>query len=128
MSEPGGDPSSGISSGDALILPERHPACRRREARPGFRMERENLAGDGKGKGTSGANREAESTDAPERNGLLRSSNEAGVMLVERRGRVTDVELGPTGGARRSPKAKRKAAAFARWHEPDDARVSSPDL
>jgi hypothetical protein len=21
-----------------------------------------------------------------------------------------------------------KAAAFARWHEPDDARVSSPDL
>jgi hypothetical protein len=54
-------------------------------------MERENLAGDGKGKGTSGANREAESTDAPERDGLLRSSNEAGVMLVERRGRVTDV-------------------------------------
>jgi len=43
MSEPGGDPSSGISSGDALILPERHPACRRREARPGFRTERENL-------------------------------------------------------------------------------------
>jgi len=39
----GGDPSSRISSGDALIRPERHPACRRREARPGFRMERENL-------------------------------------------------------------------------------------
>jgi hypothetical protein len=28
-------------------------------------MERENLAGDAKGKGTSGSNREAESTDAP---------------------------------------------------------------
>jgi hypothetical protein len=27
-------------------------------------MERENLAGDGKGKGASGSNREAESTDA----------------------------------------------------------------
>jgi hypothetical protein len=27
MSEPGADPSSGISSGDALILPERHPAA-----------------------------------------------------------------------------------------------------
>ena len=27
MSEPGGDPSSGIGSGDALILPERHLAC-----------------------------------------------------------------------------------------------------
>jgi hypothetical protein len=39
-------------------------------------MERENLAGDAKGKGTSGSNREAESTDAPEMGGL--SSDEAG--------------------------------------------------
>ena len=78
MSKPGGDPSSGISSGDALRLPERHPACRRREAQLGSRMERENLDGDAKGKGTSGANREAESTDAPVRGGLLRSSEEAG--------------------------------------------------
>jgi hypothetical protein len=128
MSKPGGDPSSGISSVDVLIPTERHPACRQREARPGSCTERENLAGDGKGKGASGSNREAESTDAPERDGLPRSSDEAGVMLVERRGRVIAVELGPTGGARRSPKVQRKAAAFARWHEPDDARVSSPDL
>ena len=128
MSKPGGDPSSGISSEDVLIPTERHPACRQREARSGCRMERENLAGDGKGKGASGSNREAESTDAPERGGLPRSSDEAGVMLVERRGRVIAVELGPTGGAGRSPKVQRKAAAFARWHEPDDARVSSPDL
>ena len=41
-------------------------------------MERENLDGDAKGKGTSGPNREAESTDAPARGGLLRSSVEAG--------------------------------------------------
>ena len=105
MSKPGGDPSSGISSVDALIPTERHPACRQREARPGCRMERENLAGDAKGKGASGSNREAESTDAPERGGLPRSSVEAGVMLVERRGWVVAVELGPTGlcpgGARR---------------------------
>src|SRR5215208_5034111 len=100
MSKPGGDPSSGISSVDVLIPTERHPACRQREARPGCRMERENLAGDGKGKGTSGANREAESTDAPERDGLLRSSNEAGVMLVERRGRVIAAEFGSTGNGR----------------------------
>src|ERR1700740_479794 len=78
MSKPGGDPSSGISSGDALRLPERHPACRRREAQPGSCAERENLHGDAKEKGTSGANREAESTDAPVRGGLLRSSGEAG--------------------------------------------------
>src|SRR6266704_70533 len=128
MSKPGGDPSSGISSVDVLRPTERHPACRQREARPGCRMERENLAGDAKGKGASGSNREAESTDAPERGGLPCSSDEEGVMLVERRGRVIAVELGPTGGARRSPKVQRKAAAFARWHEPDDARVSSPDL
>jgi hypothetical protein len=37
-----------------------------------------NLAGDAKGQGTSGSNREAESTDAPERGGLPRSSDEAG--------------------------------------------------
>ena len=74
MPKPGGDPSSGISLGDVLRLPDRHPACRRREAQPGFRMERENLAGDAKGKGASGTNREAESTDAPSRGGLLRSS------------------------------------------------------
>ena len=88
MSKPGGDPSSGISSVDVLIPTERHPACRQREARPGYCMERENLAGDAKGKGTSGSNREAESTDAPERGGLPRSSDEAAVMAVERRGRV----------------------------------------
>ena len=128
MSKPRGDPSCGTSSEDVLIPTERHPACRQREARSGSGAERENLAGDAKGKGASGSTREAESTDAPERDGLPRSSNEAGVMLVEQRRRVTDVELGPTGGARRSPKAQRKAAAFARWHEPDDARVSSPDV
>src|SRR3984893_8857034 len=100
MSKPGGDPSSGISLGDALIRPKRHPACRRREAQPGSWTERENLIGDAKGKGASGSDREAESTDAPGRGGLLRSSNEAGVMLVERRERVTDVGSGQpaTGG------------------------------
>ncbi len=78
MSKPEAGTSSGISSGDVLTPPEWHPACRRREARPGSCTERENLAGDGKGKGTSGNNREAESTDAPERGALPRSSDEAG--------------------------------------------------
>src|SRR6478672_8454864 len=101
MSKPGADPSSGISLGDALRLPKRHPACRRREARPGSCMERENLAGDAKGKGASGYNREAESTDAPERGGLPRSSDEDSVMGLERRGWVTAVGSGQpaTGGA-----------------------------
>jgi hypothetical protein len=100
MSKPGVDPSSGTSSEDDLRPAERHPACRRREARPGSCAERENLAGDAKGKGTSGSNREAESTDAPARGGLLRSSNEAGVMLVERRERAIAIWLGSTGYGR----------------------------
>ena len=100
MPKPGCDPSSGISLGDVLRLPERHPAYRRREAQPGSCAERENLDGDAKGKGASGSNREAESTDAPARGGLLRISKEAGVMPVERRGQVIAVELGQpaTGG------------------------------
>src|SRR5262245_27338862 len=94
VSKPGVDPTYGMSSGDVLRRAERHPACRQHEARSGSGAERENLAGDGKGKGASGSNREAESTDAPERGGLLRSSNEAAVMAAERRGRVIAVGLG----------------------------------
>jgi hypothetical protein len=130
MSKPRADPSLGISSGDVLILPERHPACRRREARPGSGTERENLAGDVKGKGTSGSNREAESTDAPERGGLPRSSDEAGVMLVERRGRVIDIGSGQLRSGnppQEEPDEQWKAAAFARWHEPDESRGSRPE-
>src|ERR1700687_300967 len=109
MSKPGADPSSGTSLGDVLRLPKRHPACRRREAQSGSCMERENLAGDAKGKGASGSNREAESTDAPERGGLPRSSDEAGVMLVERRGRVTEVGSGqPATGGTRSINGRRQ--------------------
>ena len=106
------------------------PVCRRRDSHLGFRTELENLAGDAKGKGTSGTNREAESTDAPERGGLPRSSDEAGVMPAERRGWATAVGAGqprPSGGGRSSI-SRRKALAFQWWHEPDDARVSSPDL
>src|ERR1700693_2716817 len=104
MSKPEADPSSGISLGDPLRLPKRQPAYRRREAQSGSCPERESLAGDAKGKGASGSNREAESTDAPERGGLLRSSDEAGVMLVERRGQAIDDESGrlARGGARSS--------------------------
>src|SRR5260221_7350483 len=83
-----------------MRLPERHPAYRRREPRLGSRAERENLIGDAKGKGASGSNREAESTDAPGRGGLLRSSDEASVMLVERRERAIAIWLGSTGNGR----------------------------
>src|SRR6266446_10004191 len=51
-------------------------------------------------KGASGSNREAESTDAPGKGGLLRSSDEAGVMPVERRERAIAIWLGSTGNGR----------------------------
>ena len=54
------------------------PVCRRRDSDSGSRAELETLVGDVKGKGTSGSNREAESTDALVRFGLLHSSDEAG--------------------------------------------------
>ena len=94
MSKPGGQ------LGGCLRRPERHPACRRREAQPGSCTERENLHGDAQGKGASGTNREAESTDAPVRGGLLRSSAEASVMLVERREQAIAIWIGSTGNGR----------------------------
>ena len=63
---------------DTYLLAMRCPVHRRRDSNPGFRTELETLAGDGKGKGTSGKHREAKSTDAPVRRGLLRSSGEVG--------------------------------------------------
>ncbi|SRR6266851_5269031 len=97
MSKPRGGPSFGISLGDALRLLKRHPACRWRESRPGSCMERENLAGDAKGKGASGSNREAESTDAPERGGLPRSSDEAGQCPWSKGGRSSPLSMGQLG-------------------------------
>jgi reverse transcriptase-like protein len=109
MSEPGGDPSPGISSGDALIRPERHPACRRREARPGFRMERENLCfvtpPGVKGQAASGSNREGESTEAGRRGGAARSSVEGHVMGLGLRCSALVTGQLETGGARGRGKA-----------------------
>src|SRR5260370_33900025 len=97
VSKPGADPSSGNSSVDVLIPTERHPACRWRESRSGSCMERENLAGDAKGKGASGSNREAESTDAPARGGLPRSSDEAGECPWSKGGRSSPLCMGQLG-------------------------------
>ena len=63
---------------ETYLLATRCPVYRRHDSRSGSRTELENLSDDAKGKGTSGQNREAESTDAPTRGGLLGSSDEAG--------------------------------------------------
>jgi len=84
----------------AYLLSMWRPVWRRRDSHLGFRTELENLDGDAKGKSTSGENREAESTDAPARGGLLCSSDEAGVMPVERREQAIAIGLGSTGNGR----------------------------
>jgi hypothetical protein len=68
----------GKSMAETYLLVMRCPVYRRCESHLGFRTELENLAGDGKGKKHKRKNREAESTDAAGRGGLLRSSDEAG--------------------------------------------------
>src|SRR3974377_1343050 len=88
MPKPGGCHSSGISLGDVLKLPKRHPAWRRREAQPGSCTERENLCSDAKGEITSGTNREDQSTDAEHRGGAARSRDEGSVMELDQRGCV----------------------------------------
>ena len=88
MPKPGGCHSSGISLGDFLKLPKRHPAWRRREAQLGSSTERVNLFSDAKGQATSGSNREGESTEAERRGGAARSSDEGSVMELERGGCV----------------------------------------
>jgi hypothetical protein len=122
MSKPGGDPSSGISSVDDLILTEWHPACRQREARPGCRTERENLAGDAKGKGTSGVNREAEIADASGRGGLpvvaLKRGNARGAKGAGHRHWVGSTGNGrnPTINGRRQPSRGGTSRMMREYH------------
>src|SRR5580692_12072764 len=88
MSKPGARHASGISSGGAWTLPERHPACRRREAQPGSCTERENLSLRCQGRRPSGPHRKDQSTEAEHRGGAARSREEGSVMGLDRRGCV----------------------------------------
>src|SRR5438552_17368372 len=102
MPKPGVDPSSGISLGDALRLPKRHRAWGRREAQSGSCMERENLAGDAKGKA------QAAPTVRPKVPMRRRGADCPVVVMkrempVEQRGQVIAVEHGPTGSNREEP-------------------------
>src|SRR5215469_11848133 len=114
------------SVAETYLLATRCPVYRRHDSHSGSRTELENLSGDAKGKGPS-------SEPARPKVPMRRAGADCPVIArkrgnaVERRGQVTDVGSEPTGN-RRSSNSRRKAAAFVRWHEPDDARVSSPDV
>src|ERR1700732_2164336 len=161
MSKPGGCHSSGISLGDALRLPKRHPAWRRREAQSGSRKKLTCS-----GHATNSRRRAASLTSFHS----LRVGNAGGrlvwnvrtwtamprekaqvaqtarpkvpmrrlgadcFVLAMKRGNARGAKgaghrhLARVNRHREEPDVQWKAAAFARWHEPDDARVSSPVL
>src|ERR1700731_647831 len=124
MSKPGADPSSGISLGDALRLPERHPPCSRREAQPGSCMERE----------TAMPREKAQVAQTARPKVPMRRLGADCFVVAVKRGNARGAKgaghrhLARVNRQREEPDVQWKAAAFARWHEPDDARVSSPDL
>jgi hypothetical protein len=74
-------------------LAGRHPVCRQHERNTGFGMERGNLSSRCKGSGVKQRHCERLSTDARHRGRWPRSSVEAPVMGVERRGSVVGAGL-----------------------------------
>src|SRR5271166_939235 len=126
-SKPGSPSCSGISVEDTYLLTTRCPVFRRRDSHLGFRTELETLVGHAKGKrhkrwtarlkvpmGQSGADRPIVVT---KRGNACRAKGvgHSRCLLGQRE----------TGGTQLS---HRKAPAFVEWHEPDEARVSRPDV
>src|SRR5436305_1189505 len=109
---------------DTYLWAMRCPVFRRREPHPGFRTELENLTGDDKGKGASGSSARpkvpmhrsgADYLVVPMRRSNVRGGKGVGHPRRDRLGQVA------TGGA---DWFRRKAAAFAGWHEPCESRGS----
>ncbi len=75
------------------LLAGRHPAYRQHERNTGFRTERGNLSSRCQGSSAEQRHCECLSTDAGHRGRWPRSSEEAPVMGVERRGSVVGVDL-----------------------------------
>ena len=126
MSKLGADPASGISLGDDLRLPKRHPAYRRREPQSGSCTERENLAGDVKGKA------QAAPTVRPKVPMRRRGADCS--VVVEKRGNARGAKgaghrhwLGSTGNGT-NLMIQWRAAALTRWHEPYESRGSRTDV
>ena len=89
--ETGESSSSGISSKVTCLLIGRRPVYRRHDLDSGFCMERGNLFSDAK-ENPQAVDPARENTDAENRGGAARSSVEAPVMGVERRGCIIQLE------------------------------------
>lgn len=86
LSEPRSFRRLGINWDDTCLRTQWQPVWRRHELETGSGTERENLASDAKGNDKWGTTRK--NTDAEARGGAARSSDEALVTRVERRGGV----------------------------------------
>jgi hypothetical protein len=126
-SKPGSPCCSGISVEDTYLLTMRCPVFRRRDSRPGFRMELETLTGHAKGKGSSGSPARLKvpmgQSGADRPIVATKRGNARGAKGVGHSRRLLGQR--ETGGTQLF---RRKAPAFVEWHEPDEARVSRPVL
>jgi len=91
------------SPADIWLLAGRHPAYRQHERNTGSCMERGNLSFRCQGSGAKQRHCERLSTDAEHRGRWSRSSGEASVMGVERRGPVVEADLWANQEIGRSP-------------------------
>jgi len=78
----------GRGRGVTCVVPDWHPAYRRRDHTAGFDEEQENLSPRCEGRSASGGHHERWSTDAGHRGRGVRSRAEGCVMRLDRRGTV----------------------------------------
>ena len=111
----------------AYLLSMWRPVWRRRDSHSGFRTELENLIGDVKRKGT-----QVTQTARPKVS-MLQSGSDCSIVVVKR----GNARGAKGAGHRHWPRVNRQreepddqwmAAAFVRWHEPDELRGSRPVL
>lgn len=120
----GAPPLSGMSMAVTYLLAMRFPVYRQRDFHLGFDMELENLILGVKGKGASGSPARPKvpirgsGADCPVVAMKRSNARRAKGMGHSRHGQLGQPETGGT------DRLWRRAAAFNRWHEPCDGRLS----
>jgi hypothetical protein len=120
-------PVSWEQHGRNLLTSMRGPAFRRHDSYPGFRTELENRVGDAKGKGASG--RPTRPKVRMHRSGahcLVRAMKRGNARGAKGAGHPR--QDGVNGQPEELLSWRKPGRASLGWHEPDEARVSCPDL
>ena len=125
--KPGSPPCPGSSMEGTYLLSMRGPAFRRHDSYPGFRTELENRVGDAKGKGASG--QPTRPKVRMHRSGahcLVRATMRSNARGAKGAGHPR--QDGVNGQPEELLSWRKPGRASLGWHEPDEARVSCPDL